>query len=149
MNIKESSFVLLNVLSLKQIVEIKNWTEPALALRNHVVTEGIYPIGPVVFEKREVETEPDYAEYTFYLPLNTSIEISQQSPYEFTDMLAIPDSIYVRYSDHDGDISVAYDALREYAQVERIQLADSFYHVCLDVYGEMWLDVHAPVIGRV
>ncbi|MBC1476011.1 hypothetical protein HB852_15445 [Listeria grandensis] len=148
MNVKESSFVLLNVLSLKQVVEIKKWTEPAIALRNHVVTEGIYPVGPVAFEKQELENEPDHAEYTFYLPLNVNIEINDQSPYEFTDIMALPETLCVRYSDYDGDISVAYDTLRNYAEEKKLELADSFYHVSLDVYGEIWLDIHAPIIGK-
>lgn len=27
-----------------------------------------------------------------------------------------------------------------------MKLDSSFYHVCLDVYGDTWLDIYAPII---
>lgn len=41
MKIHEGSFVLTNVLSLKQTVDNEEWPDVAILLRNHVVTEGM------------------------------------------------------------------------------------------------------------
>lgn len=79
MKIHEGSFVLTNVLSLKQTVDNEEWSDVAILLRNHVVTEGIYPVGPVVFEREQVEGEPNMATYTFYVALNEKVELTEES----------------------------------------------------------------------
>lgn len=148
MKIHEGSFVLTNVLSLKQTVDNEEWSDIAILLRNHVVTEGIYPIGPVVFEREQVEGEPNMGTYTFYVALNEKVELTEESEYEFDDIIAIPNAIYIRYSDLDGEITEAYNLLEQYALENQLQLAQNFFHVGLDVFGEMWFDIYAPIIGN-
>lgn len=148
MKVKEGSFVLTNVLSLKKTVDNDDWSEVAVLFRNHIVAEGIYPVGPVVFEREAIEEEPDMGIYIFYVALNAKIELIEGSDYGFDDIIVIPNAIYTRYSDADGDITEAYNLLNSYAQDNQLQLTGNFFHVGLDVFGEMWFDIYAPIIQK-
>ena len=49
----------------------------------------------------------------------------------------------MRFTDEDGDIEDVYKLIHEVANQNHIKLDSSFYHVCLDVYGDTWLDIYA------
>lgn len=146
MKIQHKALSLLNLVSIKQVVKKEDWLLPAIALRNQVVHNGIYPIGPVLYTYKPLEDKPDYGEYTYSVPVNTRVELGGKSPYEYIDAFLIDSALSVRFTDDDGDIEEAYRFIKEYAAEHHITLDDSFYHVCLDVYGDMWLDIYAPIV---
>lgn len=48
MKIQYKALSLLNLISITQIVKKEDWLLPAIALRNQVVHNGIYAVGPVL-----------------------------------------------------------------------------------------------------
>lgn len=93
-----------------------------------------------------MENEPEYGEYTYSVPVNERVKLGENSAYEYVDGLIIEEALCVRFTDEDGDIEEAYNLIHEFAEQHHIKLENSFYHVCLDVYGDMWLDIYAPII---
>ncbi|AAT59706.1 MULTISPECIES: DUF5085 family protein [Bacillus] len=146
MKVQYKALSLLNLISITQIVKKDDWLLPAIALRNQVVHNDIYPIGPVLFTYSPLENEPEYGEYMYCVPVNGRVNMEEDSPYEYIDAILIEEALCVRFSDEDGDIEDAYRVLNEFAKQNHMKLDSSFYHVCLDVYGDMWLDIYAPII---
>lgn len=146
MKIQYKALSLLNLISITQIVKKEDWLLPAIALRNQVVHNGIYAVGPVLFKYQPLENEPEYGEYTYSVPVNERVKLGENSAYEYVDGLIIEEALSVRFTDEDGDIEEAYNLMHEFAEQHHIKLDNGFYHVCLDVYGDMWLDIYAPII---
>ena len=80
------------------------------------------------------------------MPVNERVELGEDFAYEYIDGLIIEDALSVRFTDEDGDIEDVYKLIHEVANQNHIKLDSSFYHVCLDVYGDTWLDIYAPII---
>ncbi len=146
MKVQHKALSLLNLISITQIVKKEDWLLPAIALRNQVVRNGIYAVGPVLYKYSQLENEPEYGEYTYCIPVNGRVDLGESSAYEYYDALIIKSALCVRFTDEDGDIEEAYNLIREVAEQHHMKLDSSFYHVCLDVYGDTWLDIYAPII---
>ncbi|SFK07527.1 hypothetical protein SAMN04488574_15111 [Bacillus sp. 71mf] len=58
MKVHYKALSMLNLISITQIVKKDDWLLPAMALRNQVVHNDIYPIGPVLFTYSPLENEP-------------------------------------------------------------------------------------------
>ncbi|WP_062239456.1 DUF5085 family protein [Fictibacillus sp. FJAT-27399] len=146
MKVQYKALSLLNLISITQTVKKEEWLLPAFALRSQVVHNGIYPVGPVLFKYNPIENDPEYGEYTYCVPVNDRVEVGEDSAYEYIDALIIEEALCLRFTDEDGDIEEAYKIIKETANKNQIIIDSSFYHVCLDVYGDTWLDVYAPVL---
>ncbi|KAB2440112.1 DUF5085 family protein [Bacillus luti] len=146
MKVQYKALSLLNLISITQVVKKEDWLLPAIALRSQVIRNGIYAVGPVLFKYKPLENEPAYSEYTYCVPVNERVELGGDSAYEYIDGLIIEDALSVRFTDEDGDIEDVYKLIHEVANQNHIKLDSSFYHVCLDVYGDTWLDIYAPII---
>ena len=55
MKVQYKALSLLNLISITQIVKKDDWLLPAIALRNQVIHNDIYPIGPVLFTYSPLE----------------------------------------------------------------------------------------------
>lgn len=146
MKVQHKALSLLNLISIKQVVKKEDWLLPAVALRNQVVHNGIYPVGPVLYTYTPLKDTEEYGEYMYSVPVNMRVELEEGSPYEYVDAFLIDSALCVRFTDDDGEIEDVYRLLQKYADEHYLTLDDSFYHVCLDVYGDMWLDIYAPIV---
>ncbi|MDN4525897.1 DUF5085 family protein [Fictibacillus fluitans] len=146
MKVQYKSLSMLNLVSITQVVKREDWLLPATSLRSQVVNNGIYPVGPVLFKFKPLENDPGSGEFTYSVPVNDRVELEKGSAYEYIDVLVIEEALCVRFTDEDGGIEEAYQLIQETAKQNQISLDPSFYHVCLDVFGETWLDVYAPIV---
>ncbi len=146
LKVQYKSLSLLNLISITQVVEKEEWLLPAIALRSQVVNNGIYPVGPVLFKFQPLENVPASGEFTYCVPVNDRVKLEKGSAYEYIDALVIEEALCVRFTDEDGSIEEVYQLIQETAEKNHITLDLSFYHVCLDVFGETWLDVYAPIV---
>lgn len=74
MKVREESLIMQNVICVEEILPHKEWYKPVIGLRTNLVSEGIYHTSPVVFQVEELENEPNFGRYTYYISINTLVE---------------------------------------------------------------------------
>ncbi|WP_226642930.1 DUF5085 family protein [Mesobacillus subterraneus] len=148
MRIKRCPIVFNNVISTKSICKENEWPSIAKELRNAVILNGLYGTGPIIYQVEKVNDTIEEAEYTFYLPVNEPIQMSENDKYTFYETFRIEDGLTFRHADLDENIEDAYELLRMAAKDNQLELTDPFYNIYLDVYGEGIIDIFAPIKKR-
>ncbi|WP_353949068.1 hypothetical protein ABNN70_05840 [Sporolactobacillus sp. Y61] len=143
--IKQSSLVLLNLLSRKVICRDSSWYEEGEELRRLALESGVYPNGPLVMTAAEVPHEPEFTEYTVYLPVSSPLSVDGDDSPGFLEMLQLRRTLVFRHYEADEPFTHTCQMIEAYAQQHRIILDKPFYHVCLEVNGDVFFDIHAPV----
>ncbi|KGT37384.1 MAG: DUF5085 family protein [Weizmannia coagulans] len=144
MIVRESSLVIQNVICVEEVIPHDEWYVPALSLRMNLVNEDIYYTSPVIFTIEEMENEPSFGKYTYYIGLNGQVEVPEDAFYKQLDYMEIMPAIYVRCPEVD-EIEDAYMLLRGYAVRNGLEIKEPFYHVCLDVFDDVMMDIYARV----
>ena len=144
MIVREESMVIRNVICVEETIPHEEWFIPALSLRNNLVNSDIYYTSPVVFKTEEVENEPAFGKYTYYIGLNEMVEVEEGAPFKQLDFLEITPAIYVRCAEIE-ELEEAYGLLKAYAEQNELKLEDSFYHVCFDAFDSVIMDIYAIV----
>ena len=144
MIVREESMVIRNVISVEETIPHEEWYLPTLSLRNNLVNSDIYYTSPVIFKSEEVENEPAFGKYTYFIGLNEMVEVEEGAPFKQLNFLELNPAIYVRCAEVE-ELEEAYALLKEYARSNGLQLEDSFYHVCFDAFDSVIMDIYALV----
>lgn len=147
MKIIEKSFGFKHLLCYEKLAERENWAEPFKNLEKIVIFNGVYRTGPMFFSVDPVKGESKYGKFTYYVPVNTSIKLKEEgNGFEVKNNFEVRNALCVRFS--DSNFGESYKRLREYAEEKELKLSDRFYCMCLEVYGELLIDVYAPIVSR-
>ena len=147
MIVREDSLILKNVICVEEIIPHEDWFKPALSLRRNLVNEDIYYTSPVVFKAEEMENEPAFGKYTYYIGINTEVEVAEDAAFRQLDFLEIYPAIYVRCAEIE-ELDKAYELLRKHAEKNDLEIEESFYHVCFDIFDGVIMDIYARIKGE-
>lgn len=146
MKVREESLILQNVITVEEIIQHEEWFKPVLGLQRNLVNEDIYYTSPVVFKIEEIDNEPNFGKYTYYIGLNTPVELAEDAGFEQQDVVQIGPAIWVRCAEID-ELDEAYELLENYAKERGWELEPAFYHVTFDLFDDVIMDVYAVVKG--
>jgi effector-binding domain-containing protein len=146
MRIKRCPLVFNNVISTKVTCKTSEWHNSAIDLRNAVIKNGLYGIGPIIYQIANFNKQQNEAEYTFYLPINAPIKMSENDKYNFYETWKFDDGLVLRHADLEEDIIDSYEMLKACADANKLKLLEPFYNIYLDVYGDGIIDIYAPII---
>lgn len=146
MKVKRSPVTFHNVISTKSRSKVSEWHQTAKDFRNAIIRNDLYSTGPIIYQVSNFSKETQEADYTFYIPVNAPVKMTENDRFEFTSVLEFEDGLSFRHADLDEDIEIAYDLLREVAEAHELELEEPFYNIYLDVYGSGIIDVYAPVV---
>ena len=122
----------------------EDWYDYAISVRENVVLNDLYATGPISFQMEQVEGTEEVV-YTFYQPVNESVEMEENSGhFFFQQTLEYKDGLLVRCVDFD-DIEDIYQILEQAAQQYGVTLQLPYLHIYLNVYGEGYFDIYAPI----
>jgi len=145
MKIKRSPIKFNNVLSYTSVCKITEWHHAASQLRNSVIKNGLYGTGPIIFQVSQLNETAQEAEYTFHMPVNAPVKLSDDSPFHFTEQMSFDDGLLVRHADLDESMDESYGLLYACAKSNDVVLQEPFFNIYLDVYGDGIIDVYAPI----
>lgn len=144
MIVKEGSLVMQNVISVEKVITHDDWYTPVLGLRRYLVNEDIYYTSPVVFKSESIDGREKYGKYTYYIGVNSQVEIPDDLDFKQEEFSTIGPAIYVRCSEKE-ELKKAYDLLNTYAEMRDWELEPSFYHVTFDLFDDVIIDIYAKV----
>ena len=144
MIVREGSLIIQNVICVNEVIPHEDWFKPILGLRHNLVNEDIYYTSPVIFKMKDQEDNPNYGTYTYYIGLNSEVDIPKDAFFEQVDVLEIGPAIYVRCSETE-ELEEAYALLENYAKEKEWKLDHSFYHVTFDLFDDVIIDIYAKV----
>ncbi|WP_455717727.1 DUF5085 family protein [Anaerosporobacter sp.] len=142
MAIKRVPFTMKNVIYFQKKGLIKDWEDEMLELRKSVIKSEIYPIGPLIYQVEESESENTY---TIYLPVNQKVKMPEDCPYHFMETLSIPDGLSIRHADVEDDIHITCEFLDAFAKSNGLVLGSQFYYIVLPVFGGSVIDIYVPI----
>ena len=146
MRIRRNQLTFHNVISTTTSCKADEWYLIARDLRNAVIKNGLYGVGPVIYQTSHAENENDELTFTFYLPVNQKIDMPENKKYQFAEKFEINDGLVFRHADLEEPLEESYELLREAAESLNFVLEEPFYNIYLDVYGEGIVDIYAPII---
>lgn len=146
MKVREESLIVQNVICVEELIPHEEWFKPILGLRRNLVNEDIYYTSPVIFKIEEMENEPSFGKYTYYVGLNSMVEVEDDADFKQLDFLEIGPAIWVRCAEID-ELDNAYELLEEYANERGWELEPAYYHVSFDLFDDVIMDVYAIVKG--
>lgn len=147
MIVREEALVIQNAIYVEEIIPHEDWFKPAFSLRSNIGNQEVYSTSPVIFTVEEMASEPAFGKYTYYMGLNTMVEVDEADDFNQLETLVIPAALSIRCGE-TGELNEAYGLLRDYAEKNNIEIDSTFYHVCFHLYKEIIIDVYAPVIER-
>jgi hypothetical protein len=120
------------------------WHNIALALREIIVTKGLYVNAPIIYKYKQIDKQIN--EYTVFAPINAEISVAENMPFSFLKELCIEDALVFRLADLEapGEIE-AQLLLQACAESQGCKLEIPFYNICLNVFDEIILDIVAPI----
>ncbi|WLR42817.1 DUF5085 family protein [Bacillus carboniphilus] len=146
MKIKRAPLVFHNVISTTSRCKTDEWYLVAREFRNAIIKNELYSTGPVIYQVSNLDVSQNEADYTFFTPINMEIELESNDKYQFYKEWSFEDGLAFRHADMDEDIEASYDLIKLAAENYHFTLAEPFYHIYLDVYGEGIIDIYAPII---
>lgn len=147
MIVREEALVIQNVICVEEIIPHEDWFKPAFSLRSNIGNAEVYSTSPVIFTVDEMENEPAFGRYTYYMGLNAMVEVEEEAEFKQLEMLEIPSALSVRCGKIE-ELDQAYELLRNYAEQNNMEVEKRFYHVCFHLYMELIIDIYAPVRER-
>lgn len=147
MHIKRAPLNFHNVLSAKTRCDQNEWRTAARDLRNAIIRNGLYATGPVIYQVSNLDEAGNTADFTFYIPVNTPLEMPETDKYSFRETLHFDDGLVFRHADWDEDTSESVEIIKAVAEEYQFTLAEPFYYIYLDVYGGSIIDIYAPIIA--
>ncbi len=146
MKIKRCPIIFQNVISTSTRCKTNEWHITAREFRNAIIKNGLYSTGPIIYKISHFDESLNEADYTFYIPINTPLEMEDNDKYCFYELWKFDDGLAFRHADLDDDLEVSYELLQAAAKANKFELEESFYHIYLDVYGEGIIDIYAPIV---
>jgi len=146
MKIRRCPIVLHNVVSAKSNMRLDEWHDGIIGIRNAVIRNELYGVGPVMYQVDQVNLEEETAEFTYYIPVNQQVVLNETNEYGFDESWQVEDALVFRHADLDDDISESYALLRACAEANELTLQEPFYNIYLDVFGGGVIDICAPIV---
>lgn len=125
-----------------------DWQEGIFLMEDFTLTADIYKNGPVFFSVQSEENEDKFGHFTYYLPINETVSLDDETHFRFIEDLCIDEALVLRQADQEVDFYSAYRKVKEYAIDNRIELEDKFYCVLIEVYGDIIIDIYVPIKDR-
>lgn len=144
--VKSLMFEHLLVYETKQLKE--DWLEAFFMMEDTTLGRGIYKDGPVFFSVAPEMNEDKFGHFTYYLPMNESIELIDEEHFRVVDNFSIESALVLRQADEMLDFQTAYQKVKDYAVEHSIELEDTYYCVLVEVYNEYMIDLYVPMKMR-
>ena len=137
MNMKIKSLIIHNLLLTKS-VDKGEIILRANTLKKHIIEQNFYSTGPTLYTCNKKEG------YRVGATVNTSVILENYNILSFYEKIELSKCIYARVFGENMDN--VYQQMYEYANKNNLKVIDNtFYHVLLDVYGEVITDVYLQV----
>lgn len=151
MRIKRCPVQFHNVIESKVVCKPGEWPISIQAVRNDILRNGLYGVGPVMYRISEMpqDSETDELIYQFRIPVNRPVRMVDGAPYTFTEHWLIEDALVIRHPDAEEGTALSCELLRACAQEQGLELEEPFHHIYLDVYGGGVIDIVAPIVAPV
>lgn len=144
MKIKRLPIVFHDVLTMKVQCPEEEWFDYAISIRDNIVLNDLYATGPISFQMEQIEGTDEVA-YTFYQPINEAVEMEENSGhFFFQSTLQYKDGLLIRCVDFE-DVEDMYQILDQAAKEYGVTLQLPYLHIYLNVYGEGYFDIYAPI----
>ncbi|MFA8440154.1 hypothetical protein [Pueribacillus sp. YX66] len=130
----------------KQLRE--NWQEGIFIMEDFTLNEDVYQNGPIFFSVAPELNEPKFGHFTYYLPINTTVGLSDETYFYFLDRFDIEKAFALRQADQEADFYAAHKKIKDYANDQQVELEEMFYCFLLEVYGEIIIDLYVPLKER-
>lgn len=147
MIVREEALVIPNAIYVEEIIPHEEWFKPAFSLRSKIGNREVYSTSPVIFTVEEIANEPAIGKYTYYMGLNTMVDVDEVDDFKQLETLSIPAALSIRCGETD-ELKEAYGLLKDYAEKNKLEIDGTFYHVCFHLYKAIIIDVFAPVVER-
>lgn len=123
----------------------EDWQEQYFMMEDFPLTKEIYKNGPIFFSVAPVENEEKFGQFTYYMPINVPVRLEDDKEFRCQNHFEIEEALCLRQADQELDFYAAYQKVKDYALVHKIELDDTFYCVLLDVYDELIIDLYVPI----
>jgi hypothetical protein len=143
MGIEMCSLVFNNVLSYDVVQKMEDWQEGITMMEDTIVNKDVYKNGPLFFSFSQNPTEGKTERFTYYMPINSTVLLPEESNFSFQDSLILERALLLRQQ--DIDFYSASETLKNYANGHQIELDKTYYCVLLEVYGEYIADFYVPI----
>ncbi|WP_075721936.1 DUF5085 family protein [Roseburia sp. 499] len=143
MIVKKKTLAMNNVICAKSTMKQENMGTAALAMRAAIIEKGLYPTGPIVYQKTALENGEH--EYKLYVSVNHPVDIKEERGISFIPKLEVQEGLCMRHLSEDDDVEKEYLVLEECARKNHMELEKPFFHICMNVYGETVVDIFAPI----
>lgn len=143
MIVKKKTLVMNNVICTKSTMKQEDIGKAALVMRAVIIEKGLYPTGPIVYQKELLEN--GQYEYKLYVSVNHSVEIREERGISFIPKFEVPEGLCIRHLSEDDDVEKEYLILEECARKNHMELEKPFFHICMNIYGETVIDIFAPI----
>lgn len=134
-----------NLLIYKKRQLRSEWQEGIAIMEDFILTEGFYKNGPVFFSVEPVENEPSFGLFTYYLPINESVRLSDETVFQFQRKLHIPEALVLRQANEAADFYEAHEHIKQFAAQNDFEIDDTFYCVLLEVFDDFIIDLYVPI----
>ena len=145
MRIKRLPILFQNVLGMKVTCSQEEWYAYAQSIRNNVILNDLYAIGPISFQVEETNEELDEIKITFYQPVSEELHVDNEDEFFYQKELYFEDGLLVRCVDLD-EIEEMYELLDLASKELKVKLQQPYLHIYLNVYGEGMMDIFAPIV---
>lgn len=148
MGIEMCSLVFENVLTYEVEQKKADWQESIYMLEDFTLNKDVYRNGPLCFSFEQSPTDEKSGRFTYYLPISSPVVLSNEEDFSFQDILVLERALILRQADQEMDFYAAYEKIKSYANARGIKLAEIYYCVLLEVYGDYIIDLYVPVVGQ-
>ncbi|WP_054950397.1 DUF5085 family protein [Numidum massiliense] len=148
MKIEQRPLIFDNVIVYETRQLKKDWQEGIFILEDFPLTRDIYQNGPVFFSVSPEDGKAEFVHFTYYLPINVPISLSDETHFRFEEQFRIDDALVLRQADEAVDFYDAYDRVKQYASEQQIELEDTYYCVLLKVFDDIIIDLYVPIRER-
>ncbi|MEB6548630.1 hypothetical protein MXL46_05845 [Heyndrickxia sporothermodurans] len=93
MKIKRCPIIFHNVISTSARCKTNGWHIVARDFRNAIIKNGLYSTGPIIYKVSHFDKSVSEADYTFYMPVNTSIQMEDNDKYRFDELWKFDDGL--------------------------------------------------------
>ncbi|MFF2753562.1 hypothetical protein ACFVR1_07345 [Psychrobacillus sp. NPDC058041] len=143
MGIDMCSLVFNNVLTYEVVQKKEDWQEGITIMEDTIVNKDVYKNGPLFFSFSPNSAEGKTGKFTYYLPINSTLHLTEESNFSFQDSLILERALLLRQQ--DIDFYSAYETFENYANFHQIELDKKYYCVLLEVYDDYIADFYVPI----
>ncbi len=148
MGIEVRSLVFDNVLIYQTTQQKDDWQEALFMMESFTLNEEIYKNGPVFFSVTADQDNDKIGHFTYYLPISGTVRLVEESDFHFFESFRLEKALVLRQADKEMNFTTAYQKLKDYATMNKIELESTYYCILLEVYGDYIVDLYVPMKER-